>query len=237
MVLWMMRLGGQPHQKRLRAVGGSKPRATTSQNKVKSKRFPSRAWGSFSSRIFSASSFAGPPGMVYGAAISSSSVSFSRDLPVTPCCCSVVTVCWMSSSLTLPSFSTASAQLRTSSSPKASTSWRLLASQSCQHPPTTEPGVCEPPASGSLSWHDCNRPNSQQLIGASCCGLARKATPPRQGCQFVTSRAGNPSKNNYSNTEICTCALRESWRQHTKHNHDAKNLASFQPGRLGEISL
>ena len=47
----------------------------------------------------------------------------------------------------------------------------------------------------SLSWHDCNWPNLQLMIGASCCGLARKATPPRPACQRLTSRgAENPGK-------------------------------------------
>ena len=49
--------------------------------KSQEKRFSSRAWGSFSNWIFFVSSSAGPPGMLYGAAISFSSVSSSRDLP------------------------------------------------------------------------------------------------------------------------------------------------------------
>ena len=63
-------------------------------------------------------------------------------------------------------------------------------------------------------------PNLQLLIGASCCGLAREATPPRPGCQLVTSRgAKNPGKDNYSDTEIWTCALRESWRTNCNTQH------------------
>ena len=119
-----------------------------SQNKVKSRRFSSRASGCCNSRIFSASSSAGPPGTLYGAAISFSSVSFSRDLPVTPCCCSAVTVRWMNSS-SASRFQPAVNQhsLCPTGHLGLLEALHLLAAlgEPVQLPPTTEPGACEPP--------------------------------------------------------------------------------------------
>ena len=79
--------------------------------------------------------------------------------------------------------------------------------------------------------YDCKRPNLQLLIGASCCELARKATPPCQGRQLVTSRgAENPGKKHHSNTEIWTCVLQESWRAPHKTQRREQESSVLQAG-------